>query len=78
MTGTYLTIILAGAAFVLWPNETQAILVSTSLKIQIFYINYRMKFMAWRMYRSLKKMCKEAGFPDPGPFIFTNLWDRES
>lgn len=76
MTGTYLTIILAGAAFVLWPNESQAALVSISLKIQIFYINYRMKFMAWRMYRSLKKLTKEAGFPDPGPFRFTNLWDR--
>ena len=78
MIGTYLTIILAGAAFVLWPNEAQAVLVSTSLKIQIFYINYRMKFMAWRMYRSLKKMCKESGWPDPGPFRFVNLWDRES
>ena len=78
MTGTYLTMIFVGVAFVLWPNEAQAVLVSTSLKIQIFYINYRMKFMAWRMYRSLKKMCKESGWPDPGPFRFVNLWDRES
>ena len=78
MTGTYLTIILAGAAFALWPTESQVTLVSIGLKIQIFCINYRMKFMAWRMYRSLKKMCRESGWPDPGPFRFTNLWDREN
>ncbi len=76
--GTYLLIALIGISFALWPEETPSVFTTVSLKIQIYYINYRMKWMAWRMHRSLIKLCKEAGFPDPGPFRFVNLWDRES
>ena len=78
MNGTYLLIGLIGASFVLYPTETVNTFSAIGLKIQICYINYRMKWMAWRMYCSLKKLCKEAGFPDPGPFRFVNLWDRET
>lgn len=78
MIGTYLLIALVGTSFLLWPDDTATVFTSVSLKIQIFYINYRMKFAAWRMYRSLKALCKEAGWPDPGPFRFVNLWDREN
>ena len=76
--GTYLLASLIGISFALWPEETTAVFTTVSLKIQIYYINYRMKWMAWNMHRSLTKLCKEAGFPDPGPFRFVNLWDRES
>ena len=75
--GTYLLMALTGVSLALWPRETLDVFTAVGLKIQIYYINYRMKWMAWRMYRSLKKMCKESGWPDPGPFRFTNLWDRK-
>ena len=77
MIGTYFTVIIAATAFALWPEKSVAVLTAVGLKIHIYYINYRMKFMAWRVYRSLKKMCKESGWPEPGPFRFVNLWDRE-
>ena len=76
--GTYLLITLIGISLALWPEETTSIFTAVSLKIQIYYINYRMKWMAWRVHRSLTRLCKEAGFPAPGPFRFVNLWDRES
>lgn len=75
---TYLLAALAIGAFVFWPEESVSILTACSLKMQIYFINYRMKWMAWRMYRSIVKMSKEAGFPHPGPFTFVDLWDRES
>lgn len=77
MTGTYLLIALIGTCFAVWPDDTSVIFTSVSLKIQVFYINYRMKFMAWKMHRALTKLSKEAGYPLPGKFHFTNLWDRK-
>jgi len=77
MQGTYFLCGAIIAALLIWPEETAAVLTATSLKIQIFYINYRMKFMAWRMHRQLTKLSKEAGWPSPPPFVFVNLWDRE-
>ncbi len=77
MYGTYLTLCLLLAAFAIEPELTTRILTAASLKLQIFYINYRMKYMAWRMHKALSKLAKEAGYPTPGKFQFTNLWDRE-
>ena len=76
MQGTYLLATLIVASFILWPEETKNVFTSVSLKIQVFYINYRLKWSAWCMYRSLVKLSKEAGFPSPGPFRFVDLWDR--
>ena len=77
MEGTYVLLTLLICSFILWPEETRNVLTSVSLKIQIFYINYRTKWMAWRMYRSLVKLSKDAGYPAPGPFKYVDLWDRE-
>jgi len=77
MQGTYLLATLILIAFIVDQETTTRVLTSVSLKIQVFYINYRMKWMAWRMYRQLVKLSKEAGFPDPGPFKFVDLWDRD-
>lgn len=77
MYGTYLLTALLVGAFIIDPELTTRVLTAVSLKIQVFYINYRMKWMAWRMYRQLCKLTKEAGFPSPGPFKFVDLWDRE-
>lgn len=78
MQGTYFLCGLLIAALVLFPDDTINAFTALGIKIQIYYLNYRMKFMAWQMHRSLIKLCKEAGFPSPGPFRFVNLWDRES
>ena len=74
--GTYLLAFVILACYLVWPEDTVAVLTSTSLKIQIYWINWRMKCQARKMHRELTKMCKEAGFPDPGPFKFVDLWDR--
>lgn len=76
MQGTYLLATLIVAAFIVWPEEAAAVFTSVSLKIQVYFINLRLKWMAWRMYRSIVKLSKEAGFPHPGPFNFVDLWDR--
>lgn len=77
LNGTYLLSFLILGAFIAWPEETAAVLTSCSLKIQIYWINYRMKWQAWQMYRQIVKLSKEAGFPHPGEFRFVNIWDRE-
>lgn len=53
MIGTYLTILLAGCAYALWPKETEIVLVSTSLKIQLYWMNWRLKSMAREMHSAL-------------------------
>ena len=77
LNGTYLLAILAIACLIRWPEETEAVLTATSLKIQVYWINYRMKWQAYQMYRQIVKLSKEAGFPHPGEFRFVNIWDRE-
>jgi len=77
LNGTYLLAFLIVAAFIVWPEEAAAVATTCSLKIQIYWINYRMKWQAWRMYRQIVKLSKEAGFPHPGEFRFVNIWDRE-
>ena len=77
MQGTYLLCGVSIAALILWPEETVNVFTAVGLKIQIFYINYRMKLMAWQMHKKLTKLSKEAGWPQPPPFTFVNLWDRE-
>ena len=76
MQGTYLLATIVLAAFIIWPEESAAVFTSVSLKIQIYFINLRLKWMAWRMYRQIVKLSNEAGFPHPGPFKFVDLWDR--
>ena len=77
LNGTYLLSFLILGSFIVWPEETAAVLTACSLKIQIYWINYRMKWQAWRMYRSIVKMSKEMELPHPGEFRFVNICDRE-
>ena len=76
MQGTYLLAILITAALIACPEQTTLVLTTVSIKIQIYVLNFRTKWSAWRVYRQLVKLCKEAGFPAPGPFVFIDLWDR--
>ena len=77
MQGTYLLAALVLIAFIVDQDTTTRVLTTVSLKIQVWFINLRLKWMAWRMYRQLVKLCKDAGFPDPGPFVFVDIWDRD-
>ncbi len=77
MSGTYLLAILAIGALILWPEETIAVLTMVNLKIQVYVLNLKMKWMAWRVYRQLVKLTQEAGMPHPGPFTYKNLWERD-
>ena len=78
MPGFYLLSLLLIAALIIDQETTVRVLTAVSLKIQVWFINLRLKWMAWRMYRQLVKLCKESGFPDPGPFKYVDLWDREN
>ena len=78
MQGFYLLCALLIAALIIDQETTVRVLTAVSLKIQVYWINLRLKFMAWRMYRQIVKLSKEAGFPHPGPFKYVDLWDRET
>lgn len=78
MQGTYFLAALILIAFIVDQETTTRVFTSVSLKIQVYFINLRLKWMAWRMYRQLVKLCEESGFPEPGPFKFVDIWDRES
>ena len=77
MPGFYLLSALLIVALIIDQETTIRVLTSVSLKIQVWFINLRLKWMAWRMYRQLVKLCKESGFPEPGPFVFVDIWDRD-
>lgn len=77
MTGFYLLCFLLLIALVIDQQTTINVLTAVSLKIQVYYMNLRLKWAAWVMYRSLVKQCKENGFPVPGPFKFVDIWDRD-
>ena len=77
MTGFYVLSALIALAFIVDPELTTRVLTAASVKMQLWFINLRLKWAAWRAYRSLVKFCKESGFPEPGPFVFVDLWDRE-
>lgn len=76
--GTYIVILLAGTSFILWPEESVGVLLVSSYKIQVYWINWRMKRAARKLHRELVKLSKEAGWPEPPPFTFVNIWERDS
>ena len=77
MIGFYTLSFLLVAAFLLDGELTTRILLSAFLKMEVWIMNLRLKWAAWRMYRTLVKICKENGFPEPGPFRFVDIWDRD-
>ena len=77
MPGSYLLCALLIAALIIDQETTVRVLTAASLKTQVWFMNLRMKWAAWRMYRQLVKLCKESGFPEPGPFQFVDIWNRE-
>lgn len=53
LNGTYLLAFLILGAFIVWPEETEAVLTSCSLKIQVYWINWRLKRQAYEMHSAL-------------------------
>lgn len=78
MIGFYSLCLLLAIAFLVEPELTTRILTSAALKLEVWVMNLRLKWAAWRMHQTLVKMCKENGFPGPGPFRFVDIWDRDS
>jgi hypothetical protein len=78
MVGFYFLSVLLILAFVLEPDLTGRILLAAFLKMEVWIMNLRLKWAAWRIYRQLVSMCKQHGLPEPGPFKFVDIWERDS
>ena len=78
MIGFYLLSFVLAAAFVLEPEGTENLLTAAFVKLEVYIINLRLKWASWLAYRTLVKLCKDSGFPAPGPFRYVDIWDRDS
>ena len=77
MIGFYSLCLLLAAGFLLEPELTTNFLQAAFIKLELYIINLRLKWATWCAYRHLVKLCKESGFPAPGPFRYVDIWDRE-
>ena len=77
MKGTYLLATLIGVALYLWPEETTAVFTSVSLKIQVYWINWRMKCQARKLHRQLSTDMKKHFGSEMPPFKWVDLWERD-
>ena len=75
MESIYLIAIGLCFALAIEPQKTLVFLIKTGLMIQVFVLNYRMKFLAWRLHQQLRRTSKGLGISVP-PFEWTNVWDR--
>ena len=78
MQGTYVLTGLILAAFIVWPEESSAVATSVSLKIQLYWLNFRMKRQAKRMHAQLSRDIKKQFGSEMPPFKWVDLWDRKS
>ena len=76
--GFYLIILLSGTCLFLWPEDSIAFLLLSSYKLQIYWINWRTRRLAYKQYRALCRLCEENDWPLPGPFRYVNIWDRDT
>ena len=77
MTGTYLLLCLILLAYCLWPAETEIVFTSVSLKIQVYWINWRMKCQARKLHRQLSADMKKHFGSEMPPFEWVDLWHRD-
>lgn len=77
MNGTYLLITLIVLAFIFFPEDTQVVLTTVSLKIQVYWINWRMKRQARKLHRQLSADMKKHFGSEMPPFEWVDLWDRD-
>ena len=77
MNGTYIPTLIFAAIFLLWPEETEKVLTTVSLKIQVYWINWRMKRMAKALHKQLKADMKKYHGTELPAFKWVDLWDRD-
>lgn len=77
MQGTYLLAALILAAFVIDQDVTTRILTTVSLKIQVHWVNWRMKRMAKTMHKQLSAEMKKHYGTELPPFKWVDLWNRK-
>lgn len=77
MQGTYLLLITTFACLLVWPNETISVITSVSLKIQVYYLNWRMKRQALKIHKRLARDMKEHFGSDMPEFKWVDLWERD-
>ena len=78
MIGFYFLCFILACSFILDPELTTNFLQAAAIKFEVYVMNLRLKWATWRAYRTLVKLCKESGFPAPGPFKYVDIWDRDS
>ena len=77
MPGFYLLSALLIVALIIDQETTIRVLTSVSLKIQVYWINWRMKCHARKLHRQLSAdMTKHYRLPLP-PFKWVDIWDRD-
>ena len=77
MNGTYFLITLFVLALALFPEETQIALTTASLKIQLYWINWRMKRQAYKFHRQLAADMKKHFGTEIPPLDWVDIWDRD-
>ena len=78
MIGFYLLAFVLVCSYIIDPELTNEFLQAAAIKFEVYVMNLRLKWATWRAYRQLVKLCKESGFPVPGPFKYVDIWDRDS
>ena len=77
MQGFYILSLMLIGGLIVDPELTTRILTAASVKLQVWIMNLRLKWASWRAYRELVKFCKDSGFPEPGPFRYVDIWERD-
>ncbi len=77
MTGLYVLSFALILGLVFFEETTLSIFRSASLKAELWILNLRIKWSAWRIYRSLCAFSKKHNLPAPGPFVYVDIWDRD-
>lgn len=77
MNGTYIPTLIFAACVILWPKETEQVLTTVSLKIQVYWINWRMKRMAKALHKQLSADMKKHYGTELPPFKWVDLWNRD-
>ena len=77
LTSTYCIYALLAALILCFPEQTVILFAIIGARIEEYCVNLRLKFKAWVFWRKMRKFCREKGLRDPGPFRYTDLWDRE-
>lgn len=78
MPGFYLLSALLIVALVVDQDITIRVLTSVSLKIQVYWINWRMKCQARKLHRQLSADMKEHFDSEMPEFEWVDLWNRDS